>query len=531
MPNTPVLIVSRESPEAVAQALVDDGAKVTCAAPEDAPAKADDSQPLLAVLAEDVRDPIEVGRRIHLAAPQCYLLILANRADELELRRRLMPISPIGSLFGFADPAHPDHLVATRAALRAARQRRQFKATLSRAHKHVGAADSIRPSRLLVSDRFLASVLNNAHDAIISVDLSLAAVSINTAAEAMFGIDASKAIDRPLTDALDPPTRDQLMPCLEQAMEELRPVTADLTLLRGTSEQHLEALFAPLLNERGAMVGLSMTARDITDRKRAEAEVQALSRDLERMVVERTRELEAAVAELEGFTYTVSHDLRAPLRAINATSAILLEDLGDALTEDAKRQLERQRVASARMAQLIDDLLRLSRLSRMEVKREPGDIAAIAREVAADLQRDGRADGVTFEIQDSMPADFDHQIVPFLMLNLMENACKFSPDGGVVRVRAERREGRDVFSVSDEGIGFDMTYVGKLFLPFERLHTKVEIQGTGIGLANVHRIVQRHGGEVWAESEPGKGATFFFTLQPRSSPLVQTLYGEKSDLG
>ncbi|RYG48921.1 PAS domain S-box protein [bacterium] len=232
------------------------------------------------------------------------------------------------------------------------------------------------------------------------------------------------------------------------------------------------------------------------------AQVEA-QEELEREVRNRTHDLQETVRESEAFNYSISHDLRAPLRSIIATSRILLDEAGPLLPGDQRELLERQAHNATRLGTVVDELLRLSRLARVEVNRKPLDMTAKARTIAAEV-----AAGCEFEVQEGMFAEGDPGLVRMVLTNLIENACKFSPSGGTVRVRQEG----DVFAVSDEGVGFDMIYAEKLFLPFERLVTEAEFPGTGIGLANVERIIRRHGGRVWADSAPGKGATFYFTL-------------------
>lgn len=264
----------------------------------------------------------------------------------------------------------------------------------------------------------------------------------------------------------------------------------------------------------GAGIGVSL--RDITASKEAEfalrqqfeSEIASLNESFAERVKERTEELEAANQEMEGFTYSVSHDLRAPLRAIMSTSMILLEDSKGSLSPDAKELLKRQAAAAKKMGVLIDELLKLSRLARQEMALESLDLSLLAQDVALELQNEGRSGKVCFKVEPKLAGKGDARLLRFVLLNLMENASKFSPGGGTVTFG----KSGEAFYVKDEGVGFDMNYVHKVFLPFERLVTASEYPGTGIGLANVQRIVQRHGGRVWAKSELGKGSTFFFTL-------------------
>ncbi len=246
--------------------------------------------------------------------------------------------------------------------------------------------------------------------------------------------------------------------------------------------------------------GVAVSFSDITDRVLAEE-------SLREAVAERTKELREAFEEAERFNYSISHDLRTPLRAIAATSQVLLEEAGPELDESHRDLLERQDHNARRLGLLIDQLLKLSRLGRVEMARSPLDMTALARAVADEIARAGESP-CAIVVQEGMRAEGDPALVRLVLGNLLENACKFSRGEGTVRVTQDGA----VFAVADEGVGFEMKYAAKLFLPFERLVGEREFPGTGIGLANVERIVRRHGGEVRAESEPGKGATFFFTL-------------------
>ena len=256
----------------------------------------------------------------------------------------------------------------------------------------------------------------------------------------------------------------------------------------------------------------------VADKDRANAELRALKDELERRVVDRTAQLSAANAEMEGFTYSIAHDLRAPLRAIASTSRVLIEDAGETLAPEHLALLDRQALNAVKLGRLMDDLLRFSRLSREEFERVPIDLSALAEGVAHEFETAEMAQACRFEVQPGMEADGDPRLVRLVVSNLLHNACKFSPGGGGVWMRAEDLAGERVFSVQDEGVGFDMKYADKLFLPFHRLVADHEFPGTGIGLANVQRIVRRHGGRVWADSRPGEGATFLFTLAPPAAP-------------
>lgn len=225
-------------------------------------------------------------------------------------------------------------------------------------------------------------------------------------------------------------------------------------------------------------------------------------------------ELLAVNKELEAFSYSVSHDLRAPLRAIDGFSLAVVEDCSDKLDENGKGYLERVRAATQRMGLLIDDLLNLSRIGRVEMRRVDVDLSSLAREIAADLKKTQPERLVEFAISDDLRAKGDPALFRIILENLLGNAWKFT--GKHPRAKIEfgytRREGREVFFVKDDGAGFDMAYAQKLFSPFQRLHMASDFPGTGIGLATVQRIIRRHGGSVWAEAGVEQGATFYFVL-------------------
>lgn len=263
-------------------------------------------------------------------------------------------------------------------------------------------------------------------------------------------------------------------------------------------------------------------AVDVTDQVRAEGELRRVTGELERRVDDRTAQLEAANRELESFSYSVSHDLRAPLRAIDGFGAALAEECGELLTPACAAYLGRVRTAARRMSQLIDDLLQLSRVTRAEIVREDVDVSALARTVLAELVQSAPDRVVEFEVEEGLRARADARLLRIVFENLLGNAFKFSSRREVARivVRSHQQDGQPVFEVEDNGAGFDMAYADRLFAPFQRLHSPQEFDGTGIGLATVHRIVVRHGGRVWAEGQPDKGARLQFTLGVGDDPAL-----------
>ncbi len=264
-------------------------------------------------------------------------------------------------------------------------------------------------------------------------------------------------------------------------------------------------------NQREYLIAV---VRDITERKLAEQDLRELSQQLDQRVRERTAQLEAANKELESFSYSVSHDLRAPLRAIDGFSQALLEDYSAKLDKEGRQHLHRVRAAAQRMGQLIDDMLSLSRVTRGEMRMEKVRLSGLAQEIAGELARREPERNVVFTIAPEAVVTGDSRFLRVALENLLGNAWKFTSKRPVARIEfgVTEQEGRRVYFVRDNGAGFNMQYADRLFAAFRRLHTTEEFPGTGVGLATVQRILHRHGGRVWAESETDCGATFFFTL-------------------
>ena len=267
----------------------------------------------------------------------------------------------------------------------------------------------------------------------------------------------------------------------------------------------------PLVDPSGRIWGGVVVCADITASKALQRETAELNRQL----VRRTRDLESANREIEAFSYSISHDLRAPLRAIDAFSHALLEDCGHLLDDVGCRHLGRVRAAAQRMAGLIDALLDLSRIARNELHCDRVDLSAIACAVASELAQVEPDRDVKFLIGERIEAQGDARVLRALLENLLGNAWKFTSrrDTSQIEFGSVLRGLETIYYVRDDGAGFDMRYAKHLFGAFQRMHDATEFAGTGVGLATVHRIVTWHGGRIWAEAEPEKGATFWFTLE------------------
>jgi signal transduction histidine kinase len=252
----------------------------------------------------------------------------------------------------------------------------------------------------------------------------------------------------------------------------------------------------------------------------SDAEIRHMNAELERRVAQRTEQLEATNRELEAFAYAVSHDLRAPLRSMSGFSQLLQESPTAALDDKSRHYLQRIHEASRRMSALIEDLLSLSRVSRSELTPRPIDLSQLAADAAATVREHYPHRDVELQIEPGLSAHGDSRLLRIALENLLDNAWKYTAHTTEARVEvgSRREEDAHAFYVRDNGIGFDMAYSAKLFGPFQRLHAETQYPGTGIGLVTVQRILARHGGRIWAQAEPNRGATFYFTMpEPQTS--------------
>jgi PAS domain S-box-containing protein len=370
-------------------------------------------------------------------------------------------------------------------------------------------------AELAKSRREWSHAMDFFEDAIYLVDLDDRVVRANRAFYLLTGLRPEQVIDRDITTIMHP--EGERTPCPVCAARKARRdtrITFEQDDPRNPVPFPVDIMVRITRDDHGEPIGVLMGIRNLSVQRRIEAELRQHQDHLEELVLERTRQLEVSNQELESFSYSVSHDLRAPLRSIDGFSQLLLEECGGQLDTTARKYLQRVRANTQRMGHLIDDLLLLSRVTRRSLSRSKVELSGIAAAVAADLQENEPERRVEFHCQRGIWVQGDEKLLRVVLENLLGNAWKYTRKEAhpVIEFGVERQDGVDCHFVRDNGVGFDMNYHHKLFGAFQRLHSMEEFPGTGIGLATVQRIIHRHGGRVWANGRPGAGATFYFTL-------------------
>jgi PAS domain S-box-containing protein len=369
------------------------------------------------------------------------------------------------------------------------------------------ASDATLRAELAQEQRLqLAAIVESSGDAIVGAGLDGVIRSWNQGAERLFGYTSAEVLGRPigLLVSADRPGEDAALIARVARGEQVAPVDT-VRKKKSGADVDVSITVSPIRDARGELGGVSIAARDISDRKRAEADVRRAS-----------DAAEAANKELEAFSYSIAHDLRSPLRAIDGFASLLAEEHAKSLDPIGLRHLDRVREAARRMGQLIDGLLSLGRLTRSDLRVAQVDLSKLARAAVDQLRVSQPLRAVDVAIRDGVVGRGDAALLGAVLENLLGNAWKFTRDTPSPRIEfgAEQNAGRTVYFVRDNGAGFDMAYASKLFGVFQRLHGQNEFEGTGVGLATVQRIVHRHGGTIWAEGKVREGACFRFTLAP-----------------
>lgn len=388
----------------------------------------------------------------------------------------------------------------------------------------LGANSLTRRDALFASKR-LAMIVESSSETIVSLTLDGIILSWNKGAENMYGFTAGEIVGQPVFLLLPPDQHGHMREML-QRISQGEIIKEDHALRRRKDGSIIETArtFSPIKDPSGQIIGISAIVRDITELRKAIKEVHRLNADLERRVADRTADLAAANKELEAFSYSVSHDLRSPLRSIDGFSLALLEDCAAQLDDVGKDYLNRVRSASQRMGTLIDDMLKLSRISRTEMNRSIVDLSSLAQAIARELRQLAPERSVDFQITPGITAAGDEHLLGIVLDNLLGNAWKFTGKKTQARIEfgvcpSTRSQPQPIFFVRDNGAGFDMNYAEKIFGVFQRLHSDKEFAGSGIGLATVQRIIHRHGGKIWAEGQVDQGAVFYFSLGSEAETL------------
>lgn len=325
-----------------------------------------------------------------------------------------------------------------------------------------------------------------------------------------------KGTNEAFLDIVYPEDRETLNTAYQNSIQDHVPYSIDHRILLANGQiKYVHEECKTFYDEVGNPVRSIGTILDITDRKQAEEEVRKLNQGLEKRVQERTAQLEASNQELEAFAYSISHDLRAPLRHIDGFLDLLQKRIGNQLDAKSEHYLQTIADSSARMGKLIDDLLQFSRLGRFEMTFAPVDLGELVKDVIQELDADIKGRQIEWKIGELPVVHGNHPMLRDVLVNLISNALKFTRPRKCAQIEITcqvNQQNETIFSIRDNGVGFDMNYADHLFGVFQRLHQAEDFEGTGIGLATVRRIIARHGGRTWAEGKVGQGATFYFSL-------------------
>jgi PAS domain S-box-containing protein len=425
-------------------------------------------------------------------------------------------------------------------------------AAANRALKRVIKERENAEESLLKNYNLLHTIIESTQDAVYVKDMQGRYIEANAALLKTFGKSREEVIGKDDAAILPPKTAESLMAVDLEVMETGAAETyEEKTEVKGETKAWLSNI-VPYRDPVGNVIGVIGISKDITERKQVEIQTKEFSEVLKTKVEERTQELaektqsiektqqalsflmedvneyrselikantelKEANQELESFSYSVSHDLRAPLRAIDGFSLKLESNYSDVLDKEGRRLINIVRNSTERMAQLIDDLLAFSRLGKVPLRSQEFDMIRLSKEVTQELIGLSPDRTIKIKIASLPPAVGDRNLIKQVLINLVSNAIKFTihKSPAMIKIGCTSQENENIFYVKDNGVGFDMRYVGKLFHVFQRLHSETEFAGTGVGLAIVHRIIHRHGGKVWAEAELGKGATFYFSLEKK----------------